>query len=212
MFTQDRDLLLLEPALFRDLAWIAQRLVRGTGTISGTTLTMSTQDVTLEAAGVTAGHVVSYDNVGLEVVARLSPTTATISRPRQDPDDPPIPPAPAASPLLAEVITFAPQIAIVHQQLLRMLGIDPADPAADVTESSITNPRSLALPEALGALHLIYAGAAAPQRRDGPLNERAEMYRRRFAQERARAVVRLDLDGDGQADATRRFSIAQLVR
>lgn len=212
MFTTDRDLLLLEPSLFRDLAWIAQRLVRGTATIAGTTLTMSTQDVTLEAAGITAGHVVSFDNVGYEVLARLSASTATISRPRQDTSDPAIPPAPAAVPLLAEFTTFAPQARLVHHQLLRMLGIDPADPESSPTESNITNPRALALPESLGALHLIYAAAAAPQRRDGPLHDRAEMYRRRFAQERLRAVVRLDLNNDAIADATRRLSIAQLSR
>lgn len=212
MFTTDRDLLLLEPLLFRDLAWIGQRLVRGTGTIAGTTLTMSTQDATLEAAGIVAGHVVSFDHVGYEVLARLSPTTATISRPRHDPADPAIPPAPAASPLLVEITTFAPQIAIVHNQLLRMLGIDPADPASSPTESNITNPRALALPESLGTLHMLHAAAAAPQRRDGHLYDRAEMYRRRFAAERLRAVVRLDLNNDGQADATRRLSIAQLSR
>ncbi|MEZ6233768.1 MAG: hypothetical protein R3B68_06225 [Phycisphaerales bacterium] len=212
MFTKDRDLLALEPALFRDVAWIAQRLVRGTGTIAGTTLTLATADTTLEAAGVTTGHVLSYDNVALEVVERLSATTATVSRPRPDPDDPPIPPAPSAANLLAEITTFAPQIAIIHDQLLRMLGIDPADPGAEITETNITNPRSLILPEALGALHLIYTAAAAPQRRDGPLAERADMYRRRYAQERQRTVVRLDLDNDAIADATRRFSVAQLLR
>lgn len=216
MFIQDRHLLLLEPALFRDLAWVGQRLVRGLGTISGTTLTIPTPDVTLDAAGITAGHVVSFDGVGYEILERLSPTTATISRPRIDPEDPALPPTPWAVPVNAEITTFAPQIALIHHQLLRMLGIDPADPPTDPElsppQSAITNPRALMLPESLGALHLIYAAAAAPQRRDGPLFERAEMYRRRFAAERLRTVVRLDLNNDGRADATRRLSIAQLSR
>lgn len=212
MPTLDRDLLLLEPSLFRDLSWIGQRLSRASASIAGTTITLTSPDVALDAAGITAGHVVSFEGVGYEVIARLSATAATISRPRPDPNDPVIPPTPSLTTGVAEFTTFAPQIAMVHAQLLRMLGIDPSDEEASVTEASITNPRSLVLPEALGALHLIYAAAAAPQRRDGPLFDRAEMYRRRFAQERLRAVVRLDLDGDGLADATRRLSIAQLTR
>lgn len=211
MPTLDRDLLLLEPSLFRDLGWVGQRLCRSSATIAGTTITLSSPDVGLDAAGVTTGHVVSFEGVGYEVVARLSATTATISRARGEPDDPVIPPAPWAVASTAEFTTFGPQIAIVHGQLLRMLGIDPGDAGAP-PESSITNPRALTLAETLGALHLVYAAAAAPQRRDGPLHERAEMYRRRFAQERLRAVIRLDLDGDGVADATRRLSIAQLWR
>jgi len=210
--TTDRDLLLLEPSLFRDLAWVGQRLVRAQATIAGTTITLSSPDVTLEAADITAGHVVSFDGVGYEVLARLSPTTATISRPRTHPDDLAIPPTPWAAPAPAEFTTFAPQIAIVRDQLLRMLGIDPDDPESSPAPSAITNPRALTLPNTLGALHLIYAAAAAPQRRDGHLHDRADMYRRRFAQERLRAVVRLDLNADGIADATRRLSIAQLSR
>lgn len=212
MNARDRDLLLLEPALFRDLAWIGQRLVRGLGTIAGTTLTLTSRDNALDDAGVGPGHVLSYDNVGLEIVERLGPDTATVSRPRDDPGAPPIPPAPSALALAVEIVTFGPQIAIVHAQVLRMLGIDPDHPGDGPAPDTITNPRALVLAESLGALHLLYAGAAAPQRRDGHLSERAEMYRRRYAQERARAVVRLDLDGDGRADATRRLSIAQLSR
>ena len=54
MFAQDRDLLALDPNLFRDVAWSGQRLVSGVGNISGTTLTLTSQDVTLEAAAITA--------------------------------------------------------------------------------------------------------------------------------------------------------------
>ncbi|MFG0260543.1 MAG: hypothetical protein ACF8LK_09355 [Phycisphaerales bacterium JB041] len=45
MFATDRDLLVLEPSLVRDIGWVGQRLARGSGDIAGTTLTMTVQDV-----------------------------------------------------------------------------------------------------------------------------------------------------------------------
>ena len=70
MFATDRDLLALEPNLFRDVGWVSQRLVVGTGSISGTTLTMSAQDVAFDGAGVGAGSVVVVDSAAYEVRAR----------------------------------------------------------------------------------------------------------------------------------------------
>jgi hypothetical protein len=57
-FAVDRDLLVLEPGLFREVSWVGQRLVSGTGDASGTALTMTSQDVLFDAASVGDGHVV----------------------------------------------------------------------------------------------------------------------------------------------------------
>jgi len=211
MFASDRDLLALEPNLFRDVGWVGQRLVRASGALAGTTLTLSGADVALDAAGVGAGHVVLVNGAGYEVIAVLSATQATVSRLRADAAGEVIPPSPVTG---AEVIlhTFAPQLGIVHAQLLRMVGIEPGPSTGDVSEENIVNAGALTRIEALGALFLIYAAASGPTGPDSAQGQRAEFYRRRFAEERERAAVRLDLDGDGVADATRRFNVVQFVR
>jgi hypothetical protein len=67
MFTTDRDLLTLEPTLFRDISWLAQTLALGTGSLSGGTLTLD--DPLLAGIGVAAGHVVMVDRIPLEVLS-----------------------------------------------------------------------------------------------------------------------------------------------
>lgn len=213
MFATDRDLLVLEPSLVRDIGWVGQRLAKGSGDIAGMTLTMTSQDVGFDEAGVDAGGVVVAGGVVYEIVERLGAGTLTISRMRGSTDGPVLRPSPVNG-VSVEVPTFGPQLAMVHGQVLRMLGIEP-DGAADVgavTESSITDPGALVLLESLGALHLVFAAAAALASDNSPAAIKAGLYRERFAAERGRAAVRVDTDGDGVADATRRPSVVQLVR
>ena len=212
MFTTDRDLLVLEPGLFRDVGWVAQRLTKGTGTITGNTLTVTGADVPLDAAGITAGHVVTVGGTSYEVIARQSPTALTISRPRASTTDAIQPPSPATS-AEALVMTFAPQIAMVERQVLRMAGIEPEDTTPGiVTASAITNPGALTMLIALGALHVLYAAAGASSGANGWLADRAAMYRERFSAARQNARVLIDLDGDGIPDATRRLNVVQFIR
>ncbi|RMH11874.1 MAG: hypothetical protein D6695_08120 [Planctomycetota bacterium] len=212
-FATDRDLLVLEPALFREVSWLGQRLVSGTGSASGTALTMSSQDVLFDAAGVGAGHVVLVNQTAYEVIDRVSSTVLTISRLRESSQDVPIPVAGASG---AEVVvaTFGPQIAMVHRQVMRMLGIEPdAEPVqGEVSEASIINASVFARLEALGALHVVYAGSSSALGPDTPHAKKAEFYRMRFGDERQRAAAMIDLDGDGQPDAVRRLNIIQLMR
>ncbi len=212
MFATDKDLLTLEPGLFRDVGWVAQRLTRGTGAISGNTLTVSGADVALDAAGITAGHVVTVGGTNYEVIARPTASTLTISRVRANPSDPIQPPSPVSG-VEVFVMTFAPQIAMVERQALRMAGIEPEDAAPGAIQArDITNPSSLTMLVSLGALHTVYAAAGAGSGAGGSLTERAVMYRERFAAARQRAQVQIDLNGDGLPDATRRLNIAQFVR
>lgn len=218
-FAADRDLLVLEPNLFRDVQWTAQRLVSVTASVSGTTLTAAGADFV--AAGVTTGHVALVDGTPCEVISRTSATVLVVSRPRGGLDDAAIPPAAASNKALT-IHTFGPQIAIVHGQVLRMLGIDPDEPAGEVargalTEAAVLNPRALRLVEALGALHLVFAGAAAIAGSAvggleiGPA-ARARFYRERFDEARRLAAARIDTNGDGVADATRYLNLVQLTR
>ncbi len=212
-FASDRDLLILEPGLFREVMWTGQRLVSGTGTASGTALTMSAQDVSFDSADVGQGHVTVIGGTPYEVLARVSGTVLTISRVRNDVDDPAIAVS-GATAVAVLVATFGPQIATVHRQVLRMLGIEPdIEPVEGaVGESSVLNRSEFARLEALGALHLVYSAASSALGPETPLGRKAEFYRARFASERQRAVALIDTDGDGQVDATRRLNVMQFVR
>jgi hypothetical protein len=208
MFTTDRDLLALEPALFRDATWTAQRLLTGTGDVTATTLTLTAQDNDFESAGVDAGAVVLIDGVPYEVIERTSATVVSISRLRDAASDPVRPASPATG-VPVSVFTFGPQRATVHQRLLLMLGLGAG---SSLGAGAIKNADDFRFVEALGALHLIYAAASAMSAPGSPLVERAESYRRRFALERRLVGAQIDTNGDGAPDATRRLNVLLLQR
>ncbi len=208
MFASDRDLLVFEPALLRDVGWAGQRVLSGTGTVGGSTLSIGTGS--LVDAGVDRGSVVLFDGLALEVIERLSATDATVSLMRSSADGAVlVPPGGVGRPVAA--YSFGPQIEIVHRQVLAMIGLD-ADGEGFGGASAVTNPDALVRLEALGALHLIYAAAGAPGRGGEAMRERAEMYRVRFGEERERVVVGVDLDGDGAAEVSRRPSVFAMTR
>ncbi len=214
MFARDRDLLLIEPNVFRDVGWAGQRLVSATGSISGTTLSLTSMDVTLEDAGIGAGDVATVGGVSHEIIERLSSSEATISRVRGSLEDDVLPPSPATNEA-AYVMTFGPQLALTHAKVIRMFGLEAGavvvgEESGLVYEGQVVNAPALATLEALGTLHLIYAAASGFGA--GGAREKAEMYAARFDVERQRAVAMLDLDGDGAADATRRASMRSLRR
>lgn len=209
-FATDRDLLVLEPNLFRDIAWAGQRRLSATdGATSGDSLTSASSD--FGAAGVGAGHVVMLDAIALEVIERVSATELKVSLLRDSAQDEALPP-PALSGAKVLVTSFGPQIQSVHEQLLRALGVEPSDTSAAVTASNITNPAALARLEAIGALHLVFSAAAALANEQDRWWLKAEMYRDRFIAQRRRLAIGIDLDGDGVPEATRRLNTIQFVR
>ncbi|MGJ8637202.1 MAG: hypothetical protein ACSHX5_10190 [Phycisphaerales bacterium] len=199
MFASDRDLLILEPGLYRDVKWNGQRLLSGVGDLDGTTLTLLTGSFT--ESGIDAGHVVLIDSVPMEVVSVQSSTSATVSIMRGDTDSVAVGGKDVAA-AVVEVFTFEPQIAIVHRQVLSMVGIDVDDPDG-LGESAVTNPGALIVLEALGALHLIYASAGAPGRGGEAYLERAKVFQQRFSMQRGHVTAMIDLDGDGIAETRR---------
>ena len=208
MFAKDRDLVAMEPGLLRDVAWSGQRRLITTGSVSGTTLTIGSGSFV--DSGIAQGDIVSVDSTVVEVVEVLSATTATVSLVLGDGESDPIGPG-AMTGVGVEVYTFRPQLGIVHRQVLAMLGIDPDDPQG-LDASAVLNPESLVRLEALGALHLIYASAGAPGRGGEGFADRAARYRERFANERARVSVLIDLDGDGVAETRRHPNTFVLTR
>jgi hypothetical protein len=210
MFILDRDLLVFEPNLFRDVSWLGQQLFSGQVKHTSGELLASAGD--FSASGLAPGHVMLAGELPLEIILVNGPGSAIVSLPRTDAAAPIITPS-DFDPRPALVTTFAAQIALVHQHLLAMLDLQPwradIDPSLP-TEAAILNPADLARAEALGTLHEIFrAVAAAP---GSPAAERAEMYQQRFLRERARAQAHLDLDGDGRPDAVRSLSTARLRR
>lgn len=213
MFATDRDLLVLEPGLLSEVAWVGQRLVSGTGDVNGTTLTLNTQDNGLLAQGVGAGSVVRIGGNGYEVVSVSDEDTAMVSRPRVSAEGEAIGLTQMTG-VEVEVYTFSPQIGDVHRRVLRMLGLEPAGEASEdeLDESAVVNAADFTRLEALGALHLVYAGASAGQGSGSPASLRAELYRARFGAERGAVIAKLDTDGDGAADVARRPGLGRLVR
>ncbi len=212
MLTTDTDIARIESHAFIEAQHAGQRLTRGTVSISGTTLTATGVDVAFDAAGIAPGHVAVVDGQALEIVERTGATTLTVSRIRPTGDATIHPPSPVTNKPM-HVVTFAPQLAIAHAQVLRSIGIDPdiAIPG-EPGVGSIMNPASLLRLEALAALHLIWLGASLNAGKDADISLRAERYRVLAARERVSVVAYLDLDGDGVPDACRRPGVVQLDR
>jgi len=211
MLATDRDLLALEPLLFRDTIWLSQRLCRGTASINEFTLDASTLDVDFDVAGVNRGHVVTVGGASYEVVEVTDSTQLVITRLRADDDDPGARPTPVTN---AEtfVMTFRPQLGLVERQIYLMAGLDPdnaPDPILGPRQPApdqITNPAALRHLNVLGALHLIFSASSFSAPADSPLARRAAGYRDAFNHERARIRIELDLDGDGKPDIARRLN------
>lgn len=210
MFARDRDVLALEPTVHVQLPFLGQTLMRGTGSVTGGILTLTSGSFAF--TGLAAGYVVVVDRTPLEVIDVLSATTMAVSLLRDSESSAVRRPTDG---LQGGVLacTFMPQIAMVHRQLLAMINVKPtAGPDGSVGESAITNPQELSHLEAIGALHLVYAAASAASPQSLALMQRTQFYKDRFALERWRVCVELDLDGDGLADARRSFQVAHLAR
>ncbi|MEZ6193973.1 MAG: hypothetical protein R3C45_22230, partial [Phycisphaerales bacterium] len=89
-FSTDRDLLAIEPAVFEDVPFAAQkRLQVADASISGTTVTSASADFV--SAQVDAGSVVLIAGLAFEVVSRTDANTIEVSLPRTHKTDPGIP-------------------------------------------------------------------------------------------------------------------------
>ncbi len=207
MFAADRDLVVLEPDVFGRVAWAGQKVLDTTAEYSGLTLTFAGLD--LRERGVDVGSVLLVDGIVLEVTKVSTSVSCVVSRVRGERDAGAIDPGLSEGAVVVRAWTFGPQIGLVHGWLLAMLGLTDADGPG---EGELTNPEELIRVEALGALHLIFAASAAMTEQGSAARTVAADYRERFVRERGRVVAKLDLDGDGVADAARRLSLVSLGR
>lgn len=210
-FIADRDLLPIHPTLFREVGFLAQTLHRGQARIQSGKLTPALGEF---PSAVRPGHVAVLDQRPLEIVDVKSPSSLTVSLPRASPDDPLI--VPADTDLFdCQIATFDPQIALAHAQVLALLGLSPSEALVNPDSpgpDAVLNPADLRIPEALAALHLVYAAAAASLAATSPIAQRAEHFRTRFNRQRWRTRAVIDTNGDGLADAVRTMSTAFLAR
>lgn len=212
--TTDTNLLRFEPNLFSEVQWHALRLLKATGAVSGTTLTISAFDTNFDGAQLEPGMVVLINSVPHEVVAKLSATTAQISRLRATPTDGLIPPAPVTG---AEVVlqTFRAAIAIASKNVFRKLGLDPAQPATDASGAPspvVTDPGSLEHLASLVTLAALYHSASEIESPGGLASRRSLRYQQLASNERRALAAQIDTDGDGLPDATRRSNVVPLIR
>ncbi len=218
-FSNDRDLLMLEPTLFHDVPWVAQARVRVEDamvtTVAGGTNIFSAQ-ADFAAAEVGAGSVVLLDAVACEVVERIDEETLIVSLPRSRPTDAAIPVPGYADdmPALDQALvarTFSPQAATVHDALLRLLGIEADDPESRGDEV-VESVAAMARLEALGTLERVFSAAASLTGNNTGLLMKAAHYRDRFRHVLSTASIWVDPTGDGRGRERRCFGLTRLRR
>lgn len=212
MFATDRDVALVDPGVFRDLAWLGQVASRGLCSLADRNFEATTIDGSLSRLADRAGMIVVVQGAVLEIQAVFGSTTLEVSLLRDDEGLEPLAPL-GGSGLPFAVVTFRAHIELAHRQVLSMAGLrSMGAQGGGLSEESVRNEAELAHLEALGTLHVLYAMASASSPGVSHLLQRARDYRERFARERARATVLLDSDGDGIADVVRRLGVMRLSR
>jgi hypothetical protein len=209
LFSTDADLLGLEPCVFLDVPFGSQRHLRVTdAAVNGVTVTSATGGFdTLVAGDVVVLRTSESDAVALGVTGVTDGTTLALS-------GEPIGLG-AATGLTLDAITYGPQAALVHDELLRSIDIDPDDPdgvASGLDESMIVSLGLMGELEAMGVLARVYGAAAGIEGDHAGVTAKARYWLGRYRSAWRGARVLLDVDGDGAADAWRCAGVGQLVR
>lgn len=205
-FSNDADLLAIEPNVFVDLPMIGQqRLAVADAAVSGTTVST----VTGGATAIASGSVVTL---------RQSPAIAASYAVASVDDDNTLTLAGAPSRfdgvtgLSMTSHTFLPQALAVHDDLLGAVGIDVDDPDQPYDASAIVSTGLMKRLEVLGTLSRAYRAATQLDGGNEQVEASADGYERRFARAVGAARVLIDTDGDGRADTWRCPAVRQLVR
>jgi hypothetical protein len=209
LFSTDAELLGLEPGVFLDVPFGSQRLLRVTdAVVSGAGVTSVTGGFdSLVAGDVVVLRSSEADAVALGVASVTDGNTLTLAG---EPVG-----LGTTTGLTLDVVTYGPQAGLVHDELLRAIGIDPDDPEGVLTglkESMIVSLGLMGELEGMGVLARVYGAAAGI-----PGDYKGVVAKSRYWMGRYRSALRgarvlLDVDGDGEADACRSAGVGQLIR
>jgi hypothetical protein len=204
-FSTDADLLAHEPNVFFDLPFAAQRRLRITdGSLAGLILSSNTGGLSILTDGdVLVLSTSPQESVTAVVASALDDQTVTLAGK---------PVISATSNLIVEARTFEPQITVVHEELMRAIGIDPDDSGELLDESTIVSVTLMRRLECLGTLSRAYAAAVSVTGDSAAISAKASAWRQRFQWALNSAQVLIDTDGDGEADVWRSPGIARLTR
>jgi hypothetical protein len=215
-FSNDRDLLKYEAAVFADLHFPWQVLCAGDGgALSGTTFTKAGED--FAAAGVQAGGVIylrsgdgSVDGA-YEIVSVDSATQLTVSVLRGDDEAAGVAP-PHGDALHYRVSTFDPQARQVGLELTEYLGIRPGRPESEYGVEDVVDTTVLRQASAYGALAGIHATLAdGEEDRDG-FWTKGRHYQQLYEKARQRCRISIDAGGDGVIEKRIAGGSARLAR
>jgi len=214
-FSNDVDILKVEPVLFGELHLPWQVLSAGTGaTLNGTTLTAA--DADFVTAGVAGGGVVyltSADGAldgAYEIVSADSATQLTVSVLRANAEDQPVAP-PAAGDIAYRVSTFGPQASEAAFRLTEHFGIQPGHPTSTIAPADVVGTDGVRRASVFAVISSVYAMWAS--RTEGEnFWTKSLYYKQSFEQARQRCRLSVDLGSDGIADVTRVGGAIRLVR
>lgn len=212
MFASDRTLLALEPTLFRDVAFLSQRLTAGVCSTSESTLTASTLDPDFLTAGTRPGHIITIDEVSYEIAEVSGSDTLKISRLRERDDGELIPP-PTLTSRPFSIHTFGPQLVLAHAQVLNMLSLAPSGSASHlISEDALLNKADFATFEAHLALRHLLTSAGTLSRDTPALATLRSSLDAAIRTAHQTLIAHIDLNADGTPDSQRRLNIQYLTR
>lgn len=211
----DRDLAILEPALFSDCSFPAQVLADGTGA-SLTAGSLSFDGLDFAARGVEPGCVAFvYDPSRmneqlLEVTAAEPGLPITLSALRPNRNGPPITPDDRPE-VCFRICTFAMQAGITVSEITQRLDIQPGCSTAPFSLDHVLNREDLRRPCMFGTLARIFASLSTG-RMNEPFFEKRCLYTAEYQRACERMLIELDTNGDGRADAIRLAGIGHMIR
>lgn len=215
-FSQDVDLAVYEPALFRGSSFNGQVLCQGvTAQLSGTTLTASGEN--FPARQVNPGHMIYLsDGVGsidgaFEIISVDSPTQLTVSVLRADRTGEPIPVGSGSS-LFYRVGTYDVYAERVMMSLTSLLGIRPGRADSSVGIEDMLDTGVLREVSTCLCLARIFSSLYQSEDTDGVWLRKKEHYEKLAEKAKTQTIVRFDLDGDGIYERSLCGGYASLIR
>ncbi len=211
-FADDIDLLPWEPSVFLETAFAHQALLKDSpGTLTTTGLVMNSAVLADILPGMVGAITLADDSLTqlLEFTAIADTTHATVSALRGRASESPLPPLVGGA-VKVTVISFRPQIAVIGDELLALVGI-ASDRTSDPTPASnnLTGFRTATVFGTLAALFRTLAEATPPTN----ITLAKKAFYETLAQTSRRTITAtVDEDHDGTPETELRADVPVLTR